>query len=390
MNILILPSWYPDNDNPINGVFFQEQAEALYNYFQVNKINASVTVFAFNVMSIKSIGKFLKSKKTLYKTHENGIDVWRLNYINLFPKMPFIALPVAVKIFKKQLETIQNIEKLKFDIVHIHSALNAGIFYSLANISLPYIITEHATFYARDLINTYQKRYLKNVFDNAKQIFVVGKGLMPYIQTYTKNRIDILFNIVKQRCVKIATDEDKKNFRFFSLGLGYYKKGFDVLIKAFAKVSVHIHDVELYIAGLNDDEKNILLKLALELNIPENQLRLFGPLSREDVSLQMNMCDCFCLLSRFETFGVVYAEALYYGKPIIGSKTGGPDSFCTDEVGLIVDIDDVEASAEALMHVYTHRDLYNADSIKRYAKENFSENVIAEKLYTTYMNVLHC
>ena len=146
MNILILPSWYPDNDNPINGVFFQEQAEALYNYFQVNKINASVTVFAFNVMSIKSIGKFLKSKKTLYKTHENGIDVWRLNYINLFPKMPFIALPVAAKIFKKQLETIQNIEKLKFDIVHIHSALNAGIFYSLANISLPYIITEHATF----------------------------------------------------------------------------------------------------------------------------------------------------------------------------------------------------------------------------------------------------
>ena len=53
MNILIIPSWYDTPDNPVRGIFFKEQAQALISYFKKNNINSTISVLALQYYNIR-------------------------------------------------------------------------------------------------------------------------------------------------------------------------------------------------------------------------------------------------------------------------------------------------------------------------------------------------
>lgn len=386
MNILIIPSWYPTSENPLSGIFFAEQAEALSKYLRYDS-NNTVSVFVMQPYSILNLKSFFLTKKS-FQTIEKGVPVWRYSYINIFPKFQWAFLKLSSYLLKKQINKIEKMTGQKFDIVHIHSALNAGIIYAMSNLSIPYVITEHSTLYAQGLISEVQKKRLPDVFNKASKIFVVGNGLALHIKLYTEKTCEILFNMVKCHYKPSDVKMTKASFLFFSLGLGLYKKGFDVLLTAFSKIYCSIN-ASLCIAGLTDAEMNFLHKKIECFNIPKNNICLLGQLTRDEVNQFMTICDCFCLVSRFETFGVVFAEAMFHGKPIIATKTGGPDSFMTNAHGVLVDIEDVTATANAMLFIYNNIDQYNSKEIKAYAESKFSENVICAKLYNTYLKILN-
>jgi glycosyltransferase involved in cell wall biosynthesis len=98
----------------------------------------------------------------------------------------------------------------------------------------------------------------------------------------------------------------------------------------------------------------------------------------------MYNCDCFVLPSRFETFGVVFAEAMHYGKPVIATRTGGPDSFITPETGITVPVDNIAETAKAMKTMYENIANYNADYIKEYAIHKFSGESISKKIISIY------
>ncbi len=56
MHILILPSWYPNTYNPLSGIFFKEQAEALASF------GHKVGVIAIQPISLKQV----MNKKTIH------------------------------------------------------------------------------------------------------------------------------------------------------------------------------------------------------------------------------------------------------------------------------------------------------------------------------------
>lgn len=70
MKVLLLPSWYPDENNFLNGVFFKEQAEALV------KEGIEVVVLSINIVSLSEFGKN-KINSGLRKNIENGVTVYR-------------------------------------------------------------------------------------------------------------------------------------------------------------------------------------------------------------------------------------------------------------------------------------------------------------------------
>ena len=49
------------------------------------------------------------------------------------------------------------------------------------------------------------------------------------------------------------------------------------------------------------------------------------------------------LVSRSETFGVAYIEALSCGVPVIATRCGGPEGFVHTGNGILVPVDDEEA-----------------------------------------------
>lgn len=379
MKILVLPSWYPDNKKPLNGIFFKEQAEAL--------VKSGVEVIVLSI-AVKSFREFDKenSINKLEFSEENGVKVYRYTTYNYFPKLEELYLKYYSMVMKKMVKKV--IEKEgNPDLIHIHSALDAGIAYVKSKLKMPYVITEHSTKYSRGMIGKAQKKYLNKLFENARRVMVVGNGLKGELSKYISNeKIEVMYNPVVMPSYEIKDDKNKSKFRFFSLGFLTKKKGMDALIEAFNSNKEKFKDIELFIGGAGEEFNN-LKQLIDEYELSEN-IFLLGSLNREEVAFNMKNCDCFVLPSRFETFGIVYVEAMYYGKPVIATRTGGPDTFVNEKCGLLVEIDNKYELADAMEQIVNNYNNYDPLEIKKYCDEKFSERVIMKELKKVYQEVI--
>ena len=52
---------------------------------------------------------------------------------------------------------------------------------------------------------------------------------------------------------------------------------------------------------------------------------------------ELQKSNAFVLASDYETFGVVYIEAMACGNPVIGTRNGGADDIINDACGFLVD-----------------------------------------------------
>jgi glycosyltransferase involved in cell wall biosynthesis len=378
---LIFPSWYIESGNPVSGIFFREQAQALHQ----KGINVSVLVVQ-KAYRLRNIIQYIRDKNKVTFYNDNGIKTYIVKYICFTPKNQKCDLFIAAWHFKKYFKILQKNLTVHFDLVHIHSALDAGIIYCLSKCKTKFIITEHSSDYSSKNISPAKYKYLYNVFSSASAIVVVGNGLKKDISIYTKRQIYIIFNLISINSYFPKYDKNKTKFRFFSLGLEVYLKGMDVLISAFKNTSIYSL-CDLYIAGLKEKEivemQNFVNKEGMSSNI-----KILGLLSREEVASYMYNCDCFVLPSRFETFGVVFAEAMYFGKPVIASATGGPDSYITPETGILVPVENIEATSKAMEAMFFNKDKYNSEYIKNFAINNFSSDVITTKIIDIYKKAL--
>lgn len=68
-------------------------------------------------------------------------------------------------------------------------------------------------------------------------------------------------------------------------------------------------------------------------------------------------CALFAMPSKADSFGIVYLEAWFYGKPVIGARAGGvPDLIEHGRDGLLVEFGDVPALAAAIDHLLRNPD----------------------------------
>lgn len=122
------------------------------------------------------------------------------------------------------------------------------------------------------------------------------------------------------RCLK---DELERPSRFegktvvFSAGHYYRRKRFEALVDAFAEVSAERDDLVLVLAAGMPRE---LRRRAAALG---DKVESLGPLSHADLLRWMQWSDLFALPSSQEAFGIVYAEALLAGTPVLLSADCG-------------------------------------------------------------------
>jgi len=126
-------------------------------------------------------------------------------------------------------------------------------------------------------------------------------------------------------------------------------KGFDLLIKAFARADLPI-DTRLVIGGDGRDLDR-LRHLAKQQMVGE-RVEFPGRLSRDEVVSAMAGASVLVVPSRLEAFGIVILEAWRAGVPVIATSLGGPRDVITDGVdGLLVDPEDLDALAGQLSRV---------------------------------------
>lgn len=77
-----------------------------------------------------------------------------------------------------------------------------------------------------------------------------------------------------------------------------------------------------------------------------------GHVSDEELTRLYAGCDLFVAPSRYESFGLIFLEAMDLAKPVIGCRAGGPCDIIVDgETGLLVPPGDAEALAAALVRL---------------------------------------
>lgn len=124
-------------------------------------------------------------------------------------------------------------------------------------------------------------------------------------------------------------------------------KGVDKLIKAVARTRTEISNVHLVVVGGGDDLARHI-SLAASLQVTE-AVHFFDKLSRDQIFGCYLYSDIFAMPSTGEGFGLVFLEAMAFGKPLIGALAGGIPDVIEDGVnGFVVRPGDLEQLCQAL------------------------------------------
>lgn len=125
-----------------------------------------------------------------------------------------------------------------------------------------------------------------------------------------------------------------KSFHFhpraygFAFGRLTHKKGFDMLLEAFAQAESAVPAIDLIVAGEGEERKTLELQ-AQRLGL-ESRIQFLGRVCPEEVVRLLNGALFVVVPSRCEPFGIVALEALGAGKPILATRTGGLAEFLTE------------------------------------------------------------
>lgn len=126
----------------------------------------------------------------------------------------------------------------------------------------------------------------------------------------------------KEFCKIFAKQDMEADKIIISMGRLQKKKGFDILIDAFAKITIDYPKAKLFIAGQDEEEGKNLSQQIKDLGF-EKQVFLIGEIKEQEKIDFFANADLFVLPSHNENFGNVYVESLAAGTPIVAS-TGTP------------------------------------------------------------------
>jgi len=140
------------------------------------------------------------------------------------------------------------------------------------------------------------------------------------------------------------------------LGRAVAQKGFDVALRAFARLAGRYPQARLVVAG-DGEALPVLVQLAEALQIAD-RVDFMGWVAPPDVPALINRCAVVVMPSRYEPFGLVALQAGQLARPVVASRVDGLSEVVVDrETGLLVEPEDSEALAGAIARLLDHPEL---------------------------------
>jgi glycosyltransferase involved in cell wall biosynthesis len=126
------------------------------------------------------------------------------------------------------------------------------------------------------------------------------------------------------------------------------RKGYDVLVAALARLGNL--PWRLVIAGDRGRSPETCRRLEADIAALglADRIRLLGAVSADELASLYASCDLFVLPSRFEGYGMAFAEAIAHGVPVVGTTAGAIPETVPEAAGVLVPPDDAEALETAL------------------------------------------
>ncbi|WP_029037690.1 glycosyltransferase family 4 protein [Salinimicrobium xinjiangense] len=193
-------------------------------------------------------------------------------------------------------------------------------------------------------------------------------------------------NIQEVKPKLIEIEETRDQFLIGCPGRFTIIKNQQVIIKAIASAKANASkELKFYLAGDGPNRKNLEIQVS-ELNLRE-EVNFLGVLSAGQMVDFYNKMDLIILPSLFESFGLVFIEALSLGIPVLVSERFGALDFVdkenTEVKQILFDPEDPEALAQKIA------DIVSLESIDRnFYKTLYREHFKKEKIYREVLEVL--
>ncbi|MFN7709499.1 MAG: glycosyltransferase [Holosporales bacterium] len=231
------------------------------------------------------------------------------------------------------------------------------------------------------------------------RIFASTNAIVEDIETAYATRIQrkktsiFPFGLPDKRALTSQSAKIKDTVEVLFVGRFEHRKGIDLLLEVLPDLLDEYPNLHVTCMG----DKNLPSPMgptyeALFLKQHGNSPwlnRVHFPGHVEDSLLEQAYanCDIFVAPSRYESFGLIYIEAMRFGKPCVGSDSGGiPEVIEDGETGILVPPSDSSALKQALRQLIQNKDL--RDRMGRSAKKNFQEKYTLTKFSQRFLGAL--
>ncbi|MBI5649456.1 MAG: glycosyltransferase family 4 protein [Chloroflexi bacterium] len=292
----------------------------------------------------------------------------------------------ACFLFAFVLKTISVARAARPRILHAHWWLPGGLIGALASMltRASLVITTHGTDVELLRRTRWARPLARFVFARARAITCGSTYLCDQLRALDvvdARRLVVISEPVAPLFENVPTTTRNPSRTILAVARLTAQKSIDTLLDALALVP----DARLKIIG-DGPERATLQNRARKLNL-QDRVTFLGALPPRDLPAQYADCALFALPSIREGFGIVFAEALLCGAPVIATNTGGAVDIVRDgETGLLVPERDPRALADAIQKLLDDPALATrlATNGAAYARAHFTRDQIAaqfEKIY---------
>ncbi len=332
--ILLLTSVYPSDDlpsdnTPVVHYFTKEWASKGYNVVVIHNIVYYYRFIHFIIRFFENfIARFYKFKlpTTQYLNDRNyvldGVQVYRIPIFKKYPKSFFTKEVLERQL--KQIITLIDRKGFVPDIIIGHW-VNPQLF----------LVKELGQLYKSKtcIVLHHDVEVINSIYGNLAKDIIKSIDVWGFRSKNIKYRFENLFGKVNSSFLcysgippnKINShSREFKNgvIKFLFVGMLIPRKFPSILVTAINN-SLKNLNFHITFVGEGREEKKIR-NLSKKLNIAE-KISVMGRIPREEVFQLMKESDCFIMVSKHETLGLVYLEAMSAGCITVGSKNEGID-----------------------------------------------------------------
>ena len=233
------------------------------------------------------------------------------------------------------------------DVIHAHtlgfdSRIGAWL---KRKLGCPLVVTTHGSD-STTLYKNGEKASLRGLCDQADAVVCVSSKLQKQLADCgTAARLQTVLNGFQVR--ECGSSCEKEPYSWIQVGNLVPSKGFDVTIRAFAKIREKYPEAKLTIIG-KGGQRGALEMLCQSLQVAAS-VYFLGQLPNDQVLSEMAKAQFYVMPSSPEGFGIVYLEAMAAGCLTIGTQGEGiADLIINGENGYLVPAKDPDAIANII------------------------------------------
>lgn len=359
LRALFLATYFPKPDNPLIGSWALEQAQAILRQGVELRV-VSMTSWVPRMAALTPGAKAYASCPSRHTWGQLPVDYPRWPfYSNVRPmrqwlrsgpqrQMRFAWRAARGPIYRA-------VKEHQPDVIYAHHTVpNAYIAARVRDdFGLPYVVTDHCFTEIEDCAEFPRRRefYAQTSAEAFRWVAVSARMEQTIRDLFPGARATTVFNgsdpIPPAFWGTPRPAELTDKLVVLSVGMFYERKGFPLLIEAFARIAAKHPTAILRILGSGKDRPAV--EAAAARTGLGDRVQLLGYQPRERILQEMVWADVFALIGWDEPWGVVFSEAMAAGKPILCADDGGIVDVLRDGIhGLTVPPRDVAAAAEAL------------------------------------------